>query len=318
MPAFSRFLRYFLVVGRIGSIRKASEELNISASAIDRQILLGEEQLGVALFERLPGGMRLTTAGEMLTDAAKRWHKEFGAIQVALDDLRGLRRGHVRFAVIDALAKGFVPAMIQRLQDEHPGITLDIVVLENLRVAAAIAHGDVDFGIMLMPRPAKELRVRAHVPIALGIVSPTDHPVCQRQSAPFSVCAQYPVVAPGEPLALSEHLRSLQAASGVAMQTVATSDNIQMIKSLVANGVGISVLSWIDVAEEVERGELAFTPIAGAAIPPLTLALCIDPARQLSGACRLILGRLETALSSINWPTTALEARSAGGRVRPE
>jgi DNA-binding transcriptional LysR family regulator len=300
MPAFSRFLRYFLVVGRLGSIRKASEELNISASAIDRQILLGEEQLGVALFERLPTGLRLTTAGEILIDAAKGWSRDFGAIRVMLDDLRGLRRGHVRFAVIDALAKGFVPTVIRRVQDEHPGITLEIMVLENLRVAEVIARGEVDFGIMLAPRSGKELLVRAHVAVPLGVVSPTNHPIARRESAPFGVCAQYPVVAPGPPLALSEHLRGLQASSGVAMQTVVTSDNIQMIKSMVAKDVGISVLSWIDVAEEVERGELAFTPIAGASIQPLTLALCVDPARQLSGASRTILGWMETALSSLD------------------
>ena len=84
------------------------------------------------------------------------------------------------------------------------------------------------------------------------------------------------------------------------MRTVVTSDNIQMIKSAVAKDVGISVLSWIDVAEVVERGELAFTPIAGPSIQPLTLALCVDPARQLSSASRMILGWMETALNSLN------------------
>jgi DNA-binding transcriptional LysR family regulator len=75
MPAFSRFLRYFTVVGRLGSIRRAAEELNISASAIDRQILAAEEELGIALFERLPTGLRLTSAGEMMMAQAGQWHK---------------------------------------------------------------------------------------------------------------------------------------------------------------------------------------------------------------------------------------------------
>jgi DNA-binding transcriptional LysR family regulator len=64
MPAFSRFLRYFMAVGRLGSIRKAADELNVSASAIDRQILNAEAELGMPLFERLPTGLRLTAAGK--------------------------------------------------------------------------------------------------------------------------------------------------------------------------------------------------------------------------------------------------------------
>src|SRR5271168_5095749 len=106
MSPFSRFLRYFLAVARIGSIRRASEELHISASAIDRQILLGEEQLGVRLFERHRSGLRLTTAGEFLLNAARKWTREFEAVCVGLEDLRGLRRGVVRLAIIEALTQG--------------------------------------------------------------------------------------------------------------------------------------------------------------------------------------------------------------------
>ena len=106
MPVFSRFLQYFIAVAQQGSIRRASEILNITASAVDRQILLAEQHLGIPLFERLPSGLRLTAAGALLFDQARRWGKEFDSVRVAFEDLRGLRRGHVRFALIDALAKG--------------------------------------------------------------------------------------------------------------------------------------------------------------------------------------------------------------------
>ena len=107
--AFSRFLRYFQVVGRAGSIRRAAETLNVSASAIDRQILRAEGDLNLPLFERLPGGLRLTAAGELLMDAAQRWGRDYDQLMMRLEDLRGLRRGHVRIAVIQALALGFLP-----------------------------------------------------------------------------------------------------------------------------------------------------------------------------------------------------------------
>jgi DNA-binding transcriptional LysR family regulator len=56
--AFSRFIRYFRVVARAGSIRRASDVLNVSASAIDRQILRAEQELQVPLVEGLRNGTR--------------------------------------------------------------------------------------------------------------------------------------------------------------------------------------------------------------------------------------------------------------------
>ena len=296
MAPFSRFLRYFMTVARVGSLRRASEELHISASAIDRQILLGEEQLGVKLFERHPAGLRLTTAGEFTLHAARRWTREYTALCVALDDLRGLRRGVLNIAIIEALTRGFLPEVIQRFKSEHRYIHTKIMVLDNIQVAAAIARGEVDFGIMLNPRLSRELEVRAHAEIKLGLVTLPKDPLARQKSIRFSVCAEYPIVAPAEPLALCEQIHSLEVATGVTLNTVAASDNIHMIKSLIAQGLGLGVLTWLDVAEEVRRGELKFIPLARAALQPLILAVCVDPARQLSGAARLLLGSVETAL----------------------
>ncbi|MBL0932855.1 MAG: LysR family transcriptional regulator, partial [Alphaproteobacteria bacterium] len=61
-----RMLRYLDEIVRSGSIRKASARLNVASSAINRQLLALEAELGAPLFERLPRGLRLTAAGEML------------------------------------------------------------------------------------------------------------------------------------------------------------------------------------------------------------------------------------------------------------
>jgi len=296
MAPFSRFLRYFIAVARVGSIRKASEELHITASAIDRQILLGEAQLGVKLFERHRTGLRLTTAGEFMLHAARKWTREFETVCLSLEDLRGLRRGVVHIAIIEALTKGFVPRAIQRLTAEHPFIQVKITVLDNVQVAAAITGGEVDFGIMLNPRTSRDLTVRAHAEIQLGLVTPASHPLGINKSIRFSVCAEQPIVAPAEPLALCEQIRGLEVATGVTLNAVAESDNIHMIKSLVTQGLGLGVLTWLDVADEVQQGELAFVPLEHASLQPLTLAVCVDPARQLSAAARLLLGWVETEL----------------------
>lgn len=89
MPAFSRFLRYFMAVGRLGSIRKAADELNLSASAIDRQILNVEAELGMPLFERLPTGLKLTAAGELMMASAHQWEKGMTEVRARIETCAG-------------------------------------------------------------------------------------------------------------------------------------------------------------------------------------------------------------------------------------
>jgi len=272
--AFSRFTRYFRVVAGAGSIRRASEELNVSASAIDRQLLRAEEELQTPLFERLPTGLRLTAAGELLMAASADWTKDFERVRAQIADLCGLRRGHVAIGVIDALTKGFVPEIVRQVRLNYPGVFFTLRVLDNVEVAAALARGDVDFGIMLDPQSSRDLMVRARLDVILGFVTLPGHEIARKPRQRFSACEDHAIVAPHEPLALCQQVRALEAATSATLNVVAASDNIDMIKALVREGIGAGILSSIDVAAEVGRGQLTFTPISDPMVRPLTLALC--------------------------------------------
>ena len=299
MPAFSRFLRYFVAVGRLGSIRRAAEELNVSASAIDRQILNVEARLGTPLFERMPTGLRLTAAGEVMMAAGSRWQKNMDEVMAQIEDLRGLKRGHVEIAIIDALTKGYMPAAIQSIQDRFPGITIGVRVLENAMVRRAIVAGDVDFGVLFEPESYRDLSVRAFVEVALGFVTPVGHPLGGRTSARFSACDGYPLILPLPPLAVHQQVAVLEGTSGIALCRAAGSDNIQMITSLVAQGAGVGLLTSLDVMTEVERGLLAFTQIRDPVLRPMTLALATASTRTPSHAASMVLREIEAGFTRL-------------------
>jgi DNA-binding transcriptional LysR family regulator len=302
MPAFSRFLRYFMAVGRNGSIRRAAEELNISASSIDRQILQAEAELGIPLFDRLAAGLRLTAAGEIMMAAGSGWEKELAAVRGRIEDLRGLRRGHVEIAVIDALASGYVPRLIHRVQEQFSGITVSIRVLENLQVRDAIFSGEVDFGIFLEPQTYRNLVVRSHCTAALGFVTLPGHPLAETPVRRFSAGVGYRMVVPVEPLAVCEQVEILRGATGVTLDVAASSDNVLMIKSLVQEGLGVGILTSLDVVPEVESGALRFVAITDRILRPMTLALCTSSSRTLSYAANLVLAEAETNFARLGFP----------------
>ena len=301
MPAFSRFLRYFMAVGRLGSIRKAADELNVSASAIDRQILNAEAELGMPLFERLPTGLRLTAAGEIVMAAGSRWQKGLSDVRAQIEDLRGLKRGHVTIAIMDAMTKGYVPGTIRAVQSRYPGISVDIRVMPNEQIRGAIASGEVDFGICFDPQTFRELTVLAYANIRLGFVVPADHPFAERASARFSACVGMPMIVPALPLAVAQQVQVLVGTSKLPLERKASSDNIQMITSLVLQGVGIGLLTSLDVANEVRSGQLAFVPITDAVLKPMTLALCTATSRATSYAADVVLKEIQNSFAALDY-----------------
>lgn len=302
MPAFSRFLRYFMAVGRLGSIRKAADELNVSASAIDRQILNVEADIGMPLFERLPTGLRLTSAGEILMAAGGRWQKNMSDVRAQIEDLRGLKRGHVDIAIIDALAKGYVPGVIQSIQSRYPGITIRVRVLKNDAVRMAIVNGEVDFGIFFEPQSFRGLTVLAFVEVVLGFLTPAGHPFGLQREARLSACVGSALITPAEPLAVCQQIAVLEGTTGVILDKRVTSDNVQMITSLVLQGVGIGILSSLDVITEIKRGLLSFTRISDPVLRPMILALCTASARTPSFAAGIVLGEIENGFAQLSYP----------------
>lgn len=313
MPAFSRFLRYFMAVGRLGSIRKAADELNVSASAIDRQILNVEADIGVALFERLPTGLRLTAAGEIMMAAGAGWQKNMASVRAQIEDLRGLKRGHVDIAIIDALAKGYIPETIRTIQSRHPGITIGIRVLNNDAVRVAIASGEVDFGIFFGPQSYRDINVRAFVDVVLGFLTPAGHPFGEQKEARFSASVGSALIVPAEPLAVCQQIAVLEGVTGATVDRTVTSDNIQMITSLVMQGVGIGILTSLDVITEVKRGLLSFTRISDSVLRPMTLALCTASARTPSYAAGIVLREIENGFAQLSYPASIEPALDLDG-----
>lgn len=288
-----------MAVGKLGSIRKASEKLNVSASAIDRQILRVEAELGVPLFERLPAGLRLTAAGELMMAAGGKWEKGLSDLRAQIEDLRGLKRGHVEIAVIQALAGGYVPRIVRTIHEQYPGISIGLKVMENDDVRQAIARGEVDFGICFEPHSYKELTVRAFVDVVLGFVAPIDHPLAGQPQARFTACAGTRLVVPAEPLSLCQQIAVLEGATGFTIDAAVRCDNIQMIAALVREGIGIGILTSLDAIVEVETGTLAFVRISDSILRPLTLALCTATARTPSHAAGIVLTELENGFQEL-------------------
>lgn len=296
---FSRFAEYFIAVAKSGSLRKASEQLFISVSAVHRQIALAEEDLGVTLFERLPNGLKLTLAGELLYADLLKWQKEFQQTKVRFDEIQGLSRGTIEFGLISALSEGFVLNSIQHMNQNYPWINLNIQIADSEKVATKITEAELDFGIILNPKVHNHLEVVAFVEIPVGFVLPCNHPLAQEDKIYFSDLINEYHLIPAAPLIIHDYVNALYKHHKFTPAKQTECNDIRMIISLLKQNSGISLLSYLDVLPMLDRQELVFKPIQEKGLYPLTVALCVAPKRQISRVSQLMIKHLIQEMDEI-------------------
>ncbi len=202
MPLIAPAARYFDEVARQGSVRRAADRLNAAPSAVNRQILNLEAEYGVPLFERLPRGMRLTAAGELLLNEVRRWQGDLDRARRSLLQMRGLQRGHAAVGLMECLADDFAPRIFAELQTKHRGITIDAFVGGTVQVAAELTAGRLEMAIAFNVPESPEIKKLWSMQVPVGFVMAANHPLATRAAIRLSDCVHYPLVLPNRSLSM--------------------------------------------------------------------------------------------------------------------
>jgi DNA-binding transcriptional LysR family regulator len=121
-----RIYRAIRLIQRTGSIRKAAELLAVSPSALNRSVQGFEEEMGMPVFDRVPGGVRLTAAGELLLDMLDRHLTEFDDLRARLATLRDGLSGVLRLSFGPDIGAGLVLAALREFEDAFPGVSVEV------------------------------------------------------------------------------------------------------------------------------------------------------------------------------------------------
>lgn len=286
MPVFSRFARYVEEVARRGSIRSAAEWLNIAPSAIDRQIINAEEEIGTPLFDRLPQGLRLTAAGEHLVYNLRRWQQEYENVRTEIDDIQGLQRGRITMAVAEALAGDLLSDLLAEFLREFPRMTVTIHVVGKGGVREMVLSGMADIGLTFMSTAYRVMRVEHSVALKLGLAMLPDHPLVARKSLLIEECRNLPLILPDQALLIRGHLDAVVGARGLELNPVAVTNNFALMRSMLFKGVGVPVLTRAEVLSELRAKRLVFVPFADKGLASANLSL-VTPSHPSAAASKL-------------------------------
>ncbi len=258
-----RQLRVFTEVAELGSMARAAETLHLTPPAVSMQIKEVESQVGLPLFDRHGRTVSLSTAGEYFLVHAKRLLAALKEADDAMARLKRIERGLLTIGMVST-AKYFVPHLLARFHEDHPGIDVRLRVLGNREQLVARMHtGEVD--LTIMGRPPREIATRAEAfaPHPLVFVAPPGHPLLATAQAPVAALAPYAFIArehgSGTRSAMENFFAEHRFAPHISMEM---SSN-ETIKQAVMAGLGVSFLSLHTVGLEVKTGLLKVLDIAG-------------------------------------------------------
>lgn len=275
-PFVPAALRYIDQVARSGSIQQAARELRVAASAIDRQILLMEEELGVPLFERLPRGMRLTASGEALLGLIRRWRMEERRAVAEIRRLQGVQQGHVRLFAMDSHSTSVLPRLVEQVASAHPLISLDIEIGGPDEAAAALTGGRADIALAFNLPPRRDLQVLWRQELPFGCVVAPSHPLAGAASVSLQEISAHPVVLQSRALAIRRILDAQYGWLFAETRGRIESNSLQLMKQLACSGRYALVTSELDAAPELVSGVLTFIPVRDKGAEPQSISIAVE------------------------------------------
>lgn len=253
--------RFVDAVARAGSIRAAAETLAITPSALNRRILALEDELGVPIFERLPRGVRLSTAGEVLIHHIRTQLSEMARVRSQIADLSGVRRGHVSIACSQALLPVFLPEQVAVYRREHPGVSFGIHLRDRAAAEQALVEHAADLALVFEPVRLSDFQTLATVRQQVHVLMPADHPLAAREVVRLRECLQYPIALPTARYGVRHLLEAATLRSSLKLQPVVESDSFEFLRNHAIAGDLVTFQIPIGLAPPRERHGMAVRPL---------------------------------------------------------
>ncbi|GAA0136440.1 LysR family transcriptional regulator [Paenibacillus sp. YSY-4.3] len=261
-----RQLQYLIEVARLGSFTKAADALYVTQPAISKAIKAMEDELGVVLFDRLGKRVELTDAGQIIAGQAQQIVASFHNLTSELDDLRNLKKGHIRIGLPPMVGASFFPKVIGQFHKKYPEITIQLYENGAKKVELEVAAGTLEVGVVVLPTTQDGLSSFPFVEEKLNLVVHPSHPLAERKEVELAELAQDDFVLFREDFTLHDRIIGECARFGFQPHVIYESSQWDLISEMVAVGLGITLLPET-ICREIDNKRVKIIPLVKPVIP---------------------------------------------------
>ncbi len=242
---------------------RAARRLGVTQPALSAMLKKLEAEVGSPLVDRTGRGIALTDAGKLFLQYAEQTLLAADAGVTAVRELVGLERGSIRVGGGATAITYLLPPVISRIRAKHPNLRFYIREAGSAQVAASVASGELDLGIVTLPirGPAiDELSTVKLVADELRLITPKGHALAgsskrRPDSFRWSDLTSEPVIGFEAGSAVRDVIDRAAAAAGVSLSVVMELRSIESIKQMVAAGIGVGLVSRFAIGRESPWGE---------------------------------------------------------------
>jgi DNA-binding transcriptional LysR family regulator len=303
-----RQLRTFKAVADLNSFSLAAQHLRLSQPSVSYQVKELEEALGLPLLDRLGKRVHLTEAGSVLYSYARRILDVLDEAALALEEMRGIKRGKLRVGASTTVGIYLLPAALGAFKKLHPGLVISLEIGTRARVQEQVLRNELDLAVVGPALKDPDLAILPFISDELVVIAPAGHTLAGRRGLVLKDLEDQPFVmrepASGSRWSLEKAARKAGAKLNVAMELGSNG----AIKHAVASGLGLAVVSRYACALELSSKRLVELDVRG------------FPIRRDWHIVHLRRRRLPSSvLAFIEFlkDTTWLSSNGARGRVSP-
>jgi len=249
-------LRVFYAVAKEESFSVAAKNLYVTQPAVTIQVQLLEDYFGVKLVQRDGRKIRLTEAGKALYSYAEQIIKMAGEAENIMADFKSLDQGLLKIHTTRTIAKYYIPEILSLFVEKHPNININLMAGNSQEALDGLLNFTSDIAIIgRIDYPSKLEVIPIFTDELVLIVSPNNH-LFEKGEIEIKELHGKPFIIREEGSGTRKLLLELFEKEGISPNIVMELGNSDTIKELVNKGVGLSVLTWKMVEDDVSKGLL--------------------------------------------------------------
>jgi len=285
-----RQIRYFVAAAEAGKIVAAASAVGISPSAITEAIQDLEETVGTRLVTRHRGGIKVTYDGYVFLQHCRNVLSALSAATFAVGAHRKRVEGELTIGVTITVAGYFLAAPLARFRRSFPEVTVSVRELDRNVIEKQLVNGQLGLGILLVSnlKHVQELATETLAKSRRRLWTSTNHPLLSKPKVTLRDIAREPYIQ----LTIDEAAKTTLAywsKHNVAPNVVFRTDSVEAVRSLVATGAGVTILSdmvyrpWSLEGDKLESREVS------AQIPTMDVGLAWSKNAELSAPARAFI-----------------------------
>ncbi len=252
-----RQLKYFITVAREGSFSMAATRLPVKQQTLLGQIRKLEKELGLRLFDRGAGALRLSEAGRIFYRHAEEVLRTAEKARLAMNDIKeGDVTGEIRIGTVDSVGIYFMPQVLENLREKYPQLRPTVLYRGSDEILEALLSDRIDVALVDNPRPDRNLRQETIIEEEISLVCGLMHDLFGRKTIKPDDLEGLHVISLSNTTATGRLIQNYLSNLGVKVMPVASTDNVQTAKKMVEVGFGVTFLPDMTTSPDIScRGQ---------------------------------------------------------------